>query len=334
MAITVSFQVSSASTISRTTQSVSVLLNGTAYMGGPYTYPNVPVYQGSTQVGTVDITPVDSTHCEFSMAGLQEDTSYNIPADSYEASDGTSSISFPLNITFSTTADETPRIATKSQWRDLASKVDSKQDALVSGTNIKTINNTSLLGGGNISISGAGTITEVQANGTSVATSGIANIPSATTSRYGVTKLSDYATDVNAEVSTVVAATSMSVYKAYQNGAFYGTCDTAAATAAKEVTCANFSLTAGAHITVRFTAANTAANATLNVNNTGAHAIYLRGNPVRGGAWEAYDVVDFVYDNSSARWRMVGGTADILHGTSAPTNTQGTNGDIYIQYTA
>lgn len=34
--------------------------------------------------------------------------------------------------------------------------VDDKQDTLVSGTNIKTINNISLLGSGNISISGGG----------------------------------------------------------------------------------------------------------------------------------------------------------------------------------
>lgn len=37
--------------------------------------------------------------------------------------------------------------------------IDNKQDVLVSGTNIKTINNTSLLGSGNIDIQGGGTIT-------------------------------------------------------------------------------------------------------------------------------------------------------------------------------
>lgn len=37
--------------------------------------------------------------------------------------------------------------------------IDDKQDTLVSGTNIKTINNTSLLGSGNIDIQGGGTIT-------------------------------------------------------------------------------------------------------------------------------------------------------------------------------
>lgn len=35
-------------------------------------------------------------------------------------------------------------------------EISSKQDTLVSGTNIKTVNNTSLLGSGNIVISGSG----------------------------------------------------------------------------------------------------------------------------------------------------------------------------------
>lgn len=51
----------------------------------------------------------------------------------------------------------------------------SKQDALVSGTSIKTINNESILGSGNISISG-GTATDVQINGTSIVSSNVANI--------------------------------------------------------------------------------------------------------------------------------------------------------------
>ena len=50
-----------------------------------------------------------------------------------------------------------------------------KQDTLVSGTNIKTINNETLLGSGNITISG-GTATDVQINGTSITSSGTANI--------------------------------------------------------------------------------------------------------------------------------------------------------------
>lgn len=51
-----------------------------------------------------------------------------------------------------------------------------KQDTLVSGTNIKTINNTSLLGSGNINISTGGTATDVEINGTSITSNNTANI--------------------------------------------------------------------------------------------------------------------------------------------------------------
>ena len=56
-----------------------------------------------------------------------------------------------------------------------------------------------------------GTITGVSANGTSVATSGVANIPAATTGKYGVTKLSS-ATN---STSTTLAATPSAVKSAY-----------------------------------------------------------------------------------------------------------------------
>jgi len=56
-----------------------------------------------------------------------------------------------------------------------------------------------------------GTITEVQANGTQVAASGVANIPSATTDRYGVTKLSSS----TSSTSSSLAATASAVKSAY-----------------------------------------------------------------------------------------------------------------------
>ena len=43
----------------------------------------------------------------------------------------------------------------------IGTNVKSKQDTLVSGTNIKTINNQSILGTGNITISGAGGVQNV-----------------------------------------------------------------------------------------------------------------------------------------------------------------------------
>lgn len=61
---------------------------------------------------------------------------------------------------------------------------------------------------------GSGTITGVSANGTSVATSGVANIPAASTSAYGVTKLSSS----TSSTSTSLAATASAVKAAYDHG--------------------------------------------------------------------------------------------------------------------
>lgn len=54
-------------------------------------------------------------------------------------------------------------------------EINAKQNTLVSGTNIKTINNQSILGSGNITVEG-GTATDVQINGSSITVSGTANI--------------------------------------------------------------------------------------------------------------------------------------------------------------
>ena len=55
-----------------------------------------------------------------------------------------------------TTARESADTTLQANIDTLSSKVDTKQDTLVSGTNIKTINNQSLLGSGNITIEGGG----------------------------------------------------------------------------------------------------------------------------------------------------------------------------------
>ena len=57
---------------------------------------------------------------------------------------------------------------------------------------------------------------------------------------------------------------------------YYGTCSTAAATAAKTVSLSGFSLFTGVTVAVMFSNGNTAANPTLNINSTGAKTIYYR----------------------------------------------------------
>ena len=80
----------------------------------------------------------------------------------------------------------------------------------------------------------------------------------------------------------------------------YGTCTTAAATAAKVVTLSGFALYTGAQISVKFTYANTAANPTLNVNSTGAKAIYAYGAAITYPYnWSNNATVSFVYDGTN-----------------------------------
>ena len=67
--------------------------------------------------------------------------------------------------------------------------------------------------------------------------------------------------------------------------AFYGTCSTAAATAAKVVTLSNtdgWELVEGTIVGIKFSNSNTAENVTLNINGTGAKSIYYNNNVYAG----------------------------------------------------
>ena len=93
----------------------------------------------------------------------------------------------------------------------------------------------------------------------------------------------------------------------------YGTCSTAAATAAKVVSCSNFALITGAEITVKFTTKNTAAKPTLNVNNTGAKAIYYRGSAISAG---------YLAANRTYTFRYNGSQYDLVGDINTDTNTK------------
>ena len=84
----------------------------------------------------------------------------------------------------------------------------------------------------------------------------------------------------------------------------YGTCSTAAATAAKTVSCTGFTRLTGARICVKFTVTNTAAFPTLNVNSTGAAPIYYRGGTIVAGTLAANRTYEFVYNGT--QYELVG----------------------------
>ena len=84
----------------------------------------------------------------------------------------------------------------------------------------------------------------------------------------------------------------------------YGTCSTAAETAAKVVSLPGFALATGAEVTVSFTVTNKADNPTLNVNGTGAKPIQYRNAAIAAGYMAANRTYRFVYDGSS--YELVG----------------------------
>ncbi len=130
----------------------------------------------------------------------------------------------------------------------------------------------------------------------------------------------------------------------------YGTCSTAAGTAAKVVACPGFALKTGAHIRVKFTVTNTvaptaAAPLTLNVNGTGAKNILYHGSPVFNAYYLGLNrVVDFVYDgtqfavvgdwdtntrysNMTAATASAAGKAGLVPAPAAGANTKFLRGD-------
>ena len=83
----------------------------------------------------------------------------------------------------------------------------------------------------------------------------------------------------------------------------FGTCSTAAATAAKTVsiTSGTFSLEAGSLVAVKFSNANTAASPTLNVNSKGAKNIFVNGAQITTSAAQyglLKGTVLFIYDGT------------------------------------
>lgn len=96
---------------------------------------------------------------------------------------------------------------------------------------------------------------------------------------------------------------------------YYGTCTTAAATAAKAVTVSadqDFKLTVGALVMVKFTISNSASSVTLNVNSTGAKNIYYNNAVYTGTSTTicGYANAHFIYMYDGTNWVWVGHGSD------------------------
>ena len=83
-------------------------------------------------------------------------------------------------------------------------------------------------------------------------------------------------------------------YTPVKLGFGYGTCTTAAATAAKTASISSYALTTGGIVSIKFDN-DVPANATLNITSKGAKAIYHRGAAITAGVIKAGDTATFVY---------------------------------------
>lgn len=91
----------------------------------------------------------------------------------------------------------------------------------------------------------------------------------------------------------------------------YYVCETAANTAAKTISAPGYALTTGGNIRIKMTNANTADNVTLNINSTGAKALYYGSEQASSSnSWEAGEVLEVYYDGTQYRCASSGKNDD------------------------
>jgi hypothetical protein len=110
------------------------------------------------------------------------------------------------------------------------------------------------------------------------------------------TLLRTYAASFAGKTQSVGAALDNLATNEY-NGQGYGTCETSASSTAKTVDMSGFRKTVGGVVTIKFSY-NVPANATLNINDTGAYPIYYNNTNITAGIINAGDICTFMFDGS------------------------------------
>lgn len=198
----------------------------------------------------------------------------------------------------------------------LVADIKAKADAsykLISGQNIQTINNTSILTSGNVNIRNwYGTCNSATASTTKYVTcadythvegailcvrfttASTASVLSLDVNNTGELPVSVGGVQTNSTTNVLKWSQDTYVYFQYVNGTFhyitsvsagtrapsrgaatwYGTCGTGSGTTAKTATIDNYVLTKGSLVTLVCQTGNTVAAPTLNINSTGAKSVY------------------------------------------------------------
>lgn len=110
------------------------------------------------------------------------------------------------------------------------------------------------------------------------------------------------------------ATDSNTTYTNASLGQGYGTCSTPTATQDKAVTLANYTLTVGGFVAVKFTYA-VGANARMNIRTRGVKPIFCNGSAIKDGMIQADDTAFFIYDGTN--YILLGTTKSSLNSTPA-----------------
>lgn len=128
--------------------------------------------------------------------------------------------------------------------------------------------------------------------------------PTGGTNEYDVDRAEGTVSEAGSPINATTLNTAIDTY-----GMWYGTCSTSANTAEKVVTCAGFTLTTGAKISIQFTTANRVQGRIyLNVNGTGPVQVLVNDQYSNVGGsctWDPGHVVIFTYDGLC--WRIANG---------------------------
>ena len=123
--------------------------------------------------------------------------------------------------------------------------------------------------------------------------------------------------------------------------AFFGTCDTAAATAAKTVTLSDTSgweLKAGTIVGIKFTNSNSASSVTLNVNGSGDKSIYYNGSVFTGNtSWitgQGGNIIFYMYDGTNWVWMNFGWHSDGNNNVTQTATTTNADYEVLFSVTA
>lgn len=106
----------------------------------------------------------------------------------------------------------------------------------------------------------------------------------------------------------------------------YYECDTAGDTSAKTVTAAGYVLPAtGGSVKIKMANRNTVANATLNINSTGAKPLYYNGQRAGvGNTWDTNEIIEVFYDGTKYQaYNVAGCNGDGVFDISAYNLTDG-----------